>query len=133
MSVRSPRENELVGMRPGIGSDSPFASDAGAVAVNAAAEPATRRPTSVARLNRARARSKGFVEKYGIDELRNQVEEELKGEWVAERDFSVQSRLFLVDEQAAAPQPPASYGTPNGDLSEFDEFRVTVSASVRPS
>ncbi len=40
------------------------------------------------RVNRARARIKVFVDKYGIDELRNQVEQELEGEWVAERDFS---------------------------------------------
>src|SRR5512142_3530499 len=41
------------------------------------------------RVNRARARIKVFVDKYGIDELRAQVEEELKGDWVGERDFSV--------------------------------------------
>jgi sulfite reductase beta subunit-like hemoprotein len=76
------------------------------------------------RANRARARIKVFVDKYGIDELRNQVEEELKGDWVAERDFSVQPRLFVVDEEASAPAARASYGTPNGDLSEFDEFRA---------
>src|SRR6478752_3567266 len=40
------------------------------------------------RVNRARARIKVFVDKYGIDELRRQVEQELEGEWVAERDFS---------------------------------------------
>ena len=34
------------------------------------------------RANRARARIKVFVDKYGIDELRRQVEEELQGEWV---------------------------------------------------
>ena len=51
------------------------------------------------RVNRARARIKVFVDKYGIDELRSQVEEELKGEWVAERDFSIEDRLFLDDER----------------------------------
>ena len=40
------------------------------------------------RVNRARARIKVFVDKFGIDELRRQVEEELKGDWVAERDFT---------------------------------------------
>jgi len=77
------------------------------------------------RANRARARIKVFVDKYGIDELRNQVEEELKGEWVAERDFSVERRLFLDDEREAAPAPPQSYGSPNGDLSEFERFRAS--------
>jgi sulfite reductase beta subunit-like hemoprotein len=34
------------------------------------------------RKNRARARLKVFVDKFGIDELRAQVDEELKGDWV---------------------------------------------------
>ena len=59
------------------------------------------------RVNRARARIKVFVDKYGIDELRNQVEEELKGDWVAERDFSIEHRLFVDDERESAPAPPA--------------------------
>jgi sulfite reductase (ferredoxin) len=77
------------------------------------------------RVNRARARIKVFVDKYGIEELRNQVEEELKGDWVAERDFSVEHTLFLDDERESAPAPPQSYGSPNGDLSEFERFRAT--------
>ena len=77
------------------------------------------------RVNRARARIKVFVDKYGIDELRNQVEEELKGDWVAERDFSIEHTLFLDDERESAPAPPQSYGSPNGDLSEFERFRAT--------
>jgi sulfite reductase beta subunit-like hemoprotein len=76
------------------------------------------------RKNRARARLKVFVDKYGIDELRNQVEEELKGDWVAERDFDPQPRLFIHDEEANAPAAPATYGSPNGDLSEFEAFRA---------
>ena len=51
------------------------------------------------RVNRARARIKVFVDKFGIDELRRQVEEELEGEWVNERDFSVEHRLFVDDER----------------------------------
>jgi sulfite reductase beta subunit-like hemoprotein len=75
------------------------------------------------RANRARARIKVFVDKYGIDELRNQVEEELKGEWVNERDFSIEQRLFLDDERESAPSAPETYGSPNGDVSEFERFR----------
>ena len=74
------------------------------------------------RVNRARARLKVFVDKFGIDELRRLVDEELQGDWVAERDFSVEPRLFVFDEEAAAPAVPAAYGTPNGDLSEFERF-----------
>jgi sulfite reductase (ferredoxin) len=80
------------------------------------------------RVNRARARIKVFVDKYGIDELRSQVEEELRGDWVAERDFSIEHRLFLDDERESAPAPLRSYGTPNGDSSEFERFRA---ANVR--
>jgi sulfite reductase beta subunit-like hemoprotein len=80
------------------------------------------------RVNRARARIKVFVDKYGIDELRNQVEEELKGDWVAERDFSVEHRLFIDDERESAPAPPQTYGSPNGEDSEFERFRA---ANVR--
>jgi sulfite reductase (ferredoxin) len=77
------------------------------------------------RANRARARIKVFVDKYGIDELRKQAEEEMQGEWVAERDFSIEQRLFVDDERESAPAPPQSYGSPNGDLSEFERFRAT--------
>src|SRR5437588_6319451 len=55
------------------------------------------------RKNRARARIKVFVDKYGMDELRKQVEEELKGDWVAERDFSIEDRLYLDDERENGP------------------------------
>jgi sulfite reductase beta subunit-like hemoprotein len=80
------------------------------------------------RVNRARARIKVFVDKFGIDELRNQVEEECKGDWVGERDFSIAQRLFVDDERESAPAPAQSYGSPNGDLSEFERFRA---ANVR--
>ena len=76
------------------------------------------------RINRARARIKVFVDKYGIDELRAQVEEELKGDWVNERDFDPTPKLFVHDEEANAPAVPTSYGSPNGDLSEFEAFRA---------
>jgi sulfite reductase beta subunit-like hemoprotein len=76
------------------------------------------------RANRARARIKVFVDKYGIDELRRQVEEELEGEWVSERDFAVEQRLFSDDERESAPAPREAYGSPNGDSSEFDLFRA---------
>ncbi len=72
-----------------------------------------------------------FVDKYGIDELRRQVEEELEGDWVAERDFSVEHRLFLDDERESAPAPPQTYGSPNGDLSEFERFRASERAAAQ--
>jgi sulfite reductase beta subunit-like hemoprotein len=83
------------------------------------------------RKNRARARIKVFVDKYGIDELRKQAEEELQGDWVHERDFDPQPLLFVHDEEANAPAPPATYGTPNGDVSEFERFRASNVAPQR--
>jgi sulfite reductase beta subunit-like hemoprotein len=77
------------------------------------------------RVNRARARIKVLIDKIGIDAFREQVEEELQGDWVAERDFSLEARLYLVDEQAAAPAKRDSYASPNGDLREFDRFVAT--------
>jgi sulfite reductase beta subunit-like hemoprotein len=83
------------------------------------------------RANRARARIKVFVDKYGIDELRNQVEEELKGDWVGERDFSIEGRLFADDERESAPAPPAGAGSPNGDLAEYERFCAANIAEQR--
>jgi sulfite reductase beta subunit-like hemoprotein len=83
------------------------------------------------RANRARARIKVFVDKYGIDELRSQVEEELKGDWVGERDFSIEHRLLLDDEHAKAPAPPESFASPNGDASQFERFREANVAEQR--
>jgi sulfite reductase (ferredoxin) len=81
------------------------------------------------RENRARARIKVFVDKFGIDELRRQVEEELGGDWVAERDFDPEPLLFVDDEEANAPGVPATYASPNGAGADFERFRE---ANVRP-
>jgi sulfite reductase beta subunit-like hemoprotein len=75
------------------------------------------------RANRARARIKVMVDKIGIDAFREEVEEELKGDWVAERDFSLDPLLFVDDELAGAPPVPETFSSPNGDGSEYDRFR----------
>jgi sulfite reductase (ferredoxin) len=75
------------------------------------------------RVNRARARIKVLVDKVGIDEVRRMVDEELEGDWVNERDFTPDPLLFEDDEAANAPEAPATYATPNGDVSEFERFR----------
>jgi sulfite reductase beta subunit-like hemoprotein len=74
------------------------------------------------RVNRARARLKVLVDKIGIEALREQVEEELKGDWVDQRDFDPSPKLFFHDEEAHAPAKPASYGSANGDLAAFRRF-----------
>ena len=64
------------------------------------------------RVNRARARIKVLIDKIGIEEFRGQVEEELKGDWVDERDFDPQPKLFVHDEEANAPELLAHYSQP---------------------
>jgi sulfite reductase beta subunit-like hemoprotein len=79
------------------------------------------------RANRARARIKVLVDRVGIDAFREMIEEELRGDWVAERDFSPQ--LFIFDEEAAAPKARQSATSPNGDAMDFERF---VAANVQP-
>src|SRR2546421_4280792 len=77
------------------------------------------------RANRARARIKVLIDKIGIDAFREQVEEELRGDWVAERDFSIDGILYDHDEEEYASPKRDTYGSPNGDLHEFDRFVAT--------
>ena len=83
------------------------------------------------RPNRARARIKVLVDKIGIDAFREMVDEELQGDWVHERDFSLDPILFEHDEEANAPQPLSSYESPNGDLAPFRRFWESNVASQR--
>src|SRR6266480_4104423 len=81
------------------------------------------------RANRMRARIKFYIDKIGIDAFREVIEEELRGDWVAERDFDPDPLLFVDDEAANAPDIPISPGSQNGDNRGFDSF---VAANVRP-
>ena len=85
------------------------------------------------RVNRARARIKVLVDKVGMDAFRQMVDEELEGDWVAERDFSIDHLLpeEMYDEGLRAPGAPESYATPNGDVSEFERFRNSNVAPQR--
>ncbi len=80
------------------------------------------------RVNRARARIKVLIDKIGIEAFRELVAEELDGDWVAERDFSIDHLVFDDDERANAPAAPPAASSPNGDRSRFDRFRA---ANVR--
>jgi sulfite reductase (ferredoxin) len=85
------------------------------------------------RKNRARARLKVFVDKFGIDELRDQVDQELEGDWVAERDFDPTPLLLEIDEEASLSPALAAYATPNGDGADFERFRqANVVAQRQP-
>ncbi len=77
------------------------------------------------RKNRARARIKVLVDRIGMDAFREMVEEELKGDWVNERDYSLDRLLFENDEEAHAPAPPLAASSPNGDAREFEAFART--------
>ncbi len=81
------------------------------------------------RVNRARARIKVLIDKIGPEEFRRQVDEELEGDWVALRDYSLDGRLFEHDEEANAPGPALAPGSPNGDNREFNRF---LASNVRP-
>ncbi len=87
--------------------------------------------TDFLRVNRARARIKVLVDKVGIDAFRDMVDEELRGDWVAERDFSIDAISWRDDEEASAPPVPTAYASPNGDLSEFERFRADNVAPQR--
>src|SRR3954454_8181746 len=81
------------------------------------------------RVNRARARIKVLIDKIGIDAFREQVEEELKGDWVNERDFDPTPLMLIHGEEASAPELRHDYASPNGDVAEFDKF---VASNVKP-
>src|SRR3954454_7918251 len=81
------------------------------------------------RKNRARARIKVLVDKIGIEAFRELVDEELEGDWVAERDFDLDRLMLVDDEQEHAPPAPAAAQSPNGDRSGYDRV---VESNVRP-
>jgi sulfite reductase beta subunit-like hemoprotein len=81
------------------------------------------------RANRARARIKVLVDRIGMDAFRDLVESELRGDWVAQRNYDMEPLRFDFDEAAAAPPPPQSAASPNGDAREFEAF---VAANVQP-
>jgi sulfite reductase (ferredoxin) len=68
--------------------------------------------TDFLRVNRARARIKVLVDKIGIDAFRDLVDEEIKADWVTERDFSIDRILFDHDEEASAPGEPLQAPAP---------------------
>jgi sulfite reductase beta subunit-like hemoprotein len=77
------------------------------------------------RVNRARARIKVLVDKIGADAFRELLDEELQGDWVAEREFGpelVERLRFDDDEESRAPKARAESASPNGDRQAFERF-----------
>jgi sulfite reductase beta subunit-like hemoprotein len=86
------------------------------------------------RKNRARARIKVLLDKIGPDAFRALVDEELEGEWTAERDYAAElARLRFDDDEEARAATPGVHSSPNGDRTEFDLFRErNVTAQRQP-
>jgi sulfite reductase beta subunit-like hemoprotein len=77
------------------------------------------------RVNRARARIKVLVDKIGADAFRDLLDEELRGDWVEEREFGpelVDRLLFEDDEESRAPKARPQAASPNGDRQAFERF-----------
>jgi len=87
--------------------------------------------TEFLRVNRARARIKVLIDKIGIDAFRDDVESELRGDWVSERDFSLDEILYEYDEQANVPAARSRYASANGDRRAFDRFASSNVAAQR--
>jgi sulfite reductase beta subunit-like hemoprotein len=81
------------------------------------------------RVNRARARIKVLVDKIGMDAFREMVDEELQGDWVAERDFDPTPLLMNIDEEAGAPAAGGDWAQPGDDAAAFEKFRAS---NVKP-
>ena len=71
------------------------------------------------RVNRARARIKVLVDKIGVEAFRELLDEELAGDWVAERDFDVDRLRFDVDEESTRAE-----GAARGRLAQRRPDRV---------
>jgi sulfite reductase beta subunit-like hemoprotein len=83
------------------------------------------------RANRARARIKVLIDRIGMDAFRELVEEELRGDWVAERDFDPAPLLFAYDEEAGAPALRSDYITAPTGVKEFERFVAQNTSAQR--
>lgn len=79
------------------------------------------------RANRARARLKFLLNRIGIEAFRQLVDEEMRGDWVNERNFDPEPLKFIDNEEERAPGKPTNPGSPNGD---FREFNAWVAANI---
>ena len=77
------------------------------------------------RVNRARARIKVLIDKIGIDAFREQVDEELEGDWVERARLRRRLSSACASTTTRRPTPPRRRPTaasPNGDRTEFERF-----------
>ncbi len=85
------------------------------------------------RVNRARARIKVLVDKIGIDAFRELVEQELEGDWVAQRDFSLDPILWSHDEQAQALERREAGAAGDGKLAARRSPDTVPAGAVDPN
>ena len=74
------------------------------------------------RRNRMKARVKFLIDRIGIDEYRDLVEEQLQEDW-AQRSFDPSGLLYIDDEEADAPSLQGDFAT--GSDPEFDRWMET--------
>jgi sulfite reductase beta subunit-like hemoprotein len=77
------------------------------------------------RKNRARARIKVLVDRIGMNAFREMVDEELRGDWVQERDYDLDRLLFVHDEAQNAPAVPVEVPQPDATDAWFARFRAS--------
>ena len=75
------------------------------------------------RKNRMRARIKFLIDRIGIDEFRDQVEEELKGDW--KQPLDLDALLWIEDESADALPAESAYISFDDASDEFKEWKRT--------
>ena len=75
------------------------------------------------RKNRMRARIKFLIDRIGIDEFRDQVEEELKGDW--KQPLDLDALLWIEDESADALPAESAYVSFDDASDEFKEWKRT--------
>ena len=74
------------------------------------------------RKNRSKARVKFLIDRIGIDEFRNLVEEELSKPW-AQRSFDPRDLLFMEDEQSTAPSNNDTWLPEDKNNPDFTEWK----------
>ncbi|MCH7905826.1 MAG: nitrite/sulfite reductase [Chloroflexi bacterium] len=75
------------------------------------------------RKNRMRARIKFLIDRIGIDDFRDQVEEELKGDW--KQPLDLDALLWIEDESADALPAESAYVSFDDASDEFKEWKRT--------
>jgi sulfite reductase beta subunit-like hemoprotein len=88
------------------------------------------------RKNRMKARIKFMIDRIGVDELRKQVEEELKGDW-AKPELDYAALLDIENEEKeVVPADAPAYGVPLDEIdgpADFQEWkRTNVEAQRQP-